>query len=541
MAILEQLKASRAVLKFDAIAAALNLPSAAEQAALERRLQAMVRDGQLLINRRGGYAVVAKLDLVRGVVIGHPDGYGFLRPERGGDDLYLAPKQMRVALHGDEVLASISGIDRRGRGEAVVVEVLKRANLRVLGRYIDKGRIGFVAADNRKLNQDVYVAEGLSQGAADGELVLVEITEQPTSRSQLAGRVIERLGLKLSPDRLIDVAIAAYGLPPQFPEVVIKAAKRIPEVVRERDMQGRFDLRDTELITIDGEDARDFDDAVYAEPKRGGGWRLLVAIADVSAYVAINDVLDLDARERSTSVYFPKRVVPMLPERLSNGICSLNPAVERLCMVCEMSVSVDGKVTRSRFFSSVMRSHARLTYSRVWALLNKDAQPSSDEKGWLLPRLNALYAMFQAMVKARSERGALEFESKEVKFQIGDDGAISAIEPTTRNAAHRIIEECMIAANVEAAKFLGKHKMPAPYRVHAPPAPTKLHEVQEFLRELGLKLKLDAGGGITPKDFALLLERVRARPDARLIETMLLRAQALAVYQTDNLGILASR
>lgn len=536
LAILEFLRAARAVLKFDDIADGLKLNDTADRFALDKRLNAMVRDGQLLLNRRNGYALVAKLDLIRGVVIGHPDGFGFLRPEKGGDDLFLAPKQMRVVLHGDEVLASISGIDRRGRPEGVIVEVLKRANTRLLGRYVAKGRIGFVVPDNRKINQDVFIAEGLSLSAADGEMVLVEITEQPNSRAQVAGRIIEKLGASLQPDQLIDVAIAAYGLPAQFPDAVVAASLQIPETVREGDIKGRFDLRDTELITIDGEDARDFDDAVFAEAKRGGGWRLVVAIADVSAYVAANDLLDLEARERSTSVYFPKRVLPMLPERLSNGICSLNPSVERLCMVCDMSISLEGKVTRSRFYPAVMRSHARLTYSRVWALLNKDAQPSTEEKGWLMPRLNALYAMFQAMLKARDDRGALDFEGREVKFLLGADGAIETIEPTVRNAAHRIIEECMIAANVEAAKFLAKNKMPVPYRVHAPPPGMKLLDVQEFLRELGLKLKTDTEGGITPKDFSMLLARVRERPDARLIEAVLLRAQSLAVYQTKNLG-----
>ena len=536
LAILEFLRAARAVLKFDDIADGLNLSEANDRFALDKRLNAMVRDGQLLLNRRSGYAVVAKLDLTRGIVIGHPDGFGFLRPDKGGDDLFLAPKQMRLALHGDEVLASISGLDRRGRAEGVIVEVLQRAHTRLLGRYMAKGRIGFVAPDNRKINQDVFIAEGLSMDASDGEMVLVEITEQPTSRSQVAGRVIEKLGATLKPDQLIDVAITAYGLSPEFPEEVIEASLKIPETVSEADLHGRFDLRDTELITIDGEDARDFDDAVFAEAKRGGGWRLVVAIADVSAYVAANDILDLEARARSTSVYFPKRVLPMLPERLSNGICSLNPSVERLCMVCDMSVSLEGKVTRSRFYAAAMRSHARLTYNRVWALLNKDAQPASDEKGWLMPRLNALYAMFQAMSKARDERGALDFEGREVKFLLGADGAIETIEPTTRNAAHQIIEECMIAANVEAAKFLAKHKMPVPYRVHAPPPAMKLLDVTEFLRELGLKLKIDSEGGITPKDFSDLLDRVHERPDGRLIEAVLLRAQSLAVYQTKNLG-----
>lgn len=534
--ILEFLRSASEVLKFDAIAAGLKLSDSTDQFALDKRLNAMVRDGQLLLNRRGGYAVVAKLDLVRGSVIGHPDGFGFLRPDRGGDDLFLAPKQMRMALHGDEVLASISGIDRRGRPEGVIVEVLKRAHTRLLGRYSDKGRIGFVTPDNRKINQDIFIAEGLNGDAQDGEMVLVEITEQPTSRARLAGRVLERLGASLQPDQLIDVAIAAYSLPAQFPDSVIEASQKIPEVVSEADLNGRFDLRDTELVTIDGEDARDFDDAVYAEAKRGGGWRLVVAIADVSAYVAANDTLDLEARSRSTSVYFPKRVLPMLPERLSNGICSLNPSVERLCMVCDMSISLEGKVTRSRFYPAVMRSYARLTYNRVWALLNKDAQPSMDEKGWLMPRLNALYALFQAMLKAREDRGALDFEGREVKFVLGQNGAIETIEPTVRNAAHRIIEECMIAANVEAAKFLAKHKMATPFRVHAPPPSTKITDVIEFLRELGLTLKQDNEGVISPKDFSDLLERVRTRPDGRLIEAVLLRAQSLAVYQTKNLG-----
>ncbi len=532
-ALLEFLSAQGEPMDVEAIARALRLTAPDRFEALSRRLAAMVRDGQLLVNRRGGYAPAARLDLIPGVVIANADGFGFLRPDGGGDDLFLPPRQMRDVLHGDRVLVALAGVDARGRREGAVVEVLERRTTRLVGRYAERDGIGLVLPDDRRVHQDIVIAPAERGGARSGQIVVCEITAQPERGRPPFGRVLTVLGDALTPSLVVEMAIHGHGLPHEWPQEALEEASRVPLQVPAADAEGRVDLRGVPLVTIDGETAKDFDDAVWCEPNKTG-FRLIVAIADVSHYVRPGTSLDDEAAKRATSVYFPGFVVPMLPETLSNGICSLNPKVDRLCFVCDMQVDHDGMVQSSRFYEAVMRSHARLTYTQVWAAIGEGDAAAIGQVGSLMPQLERLHQLYRLLAKQRSARGAIEFDSQEIEFRLGPAGEVVQAEPTQRNDAHRLIEECMIAANVEAAKFLLRKALPTPYRVHDRPPQSKYDELLEFLKEFGLKLP--AWEKVVPRDFTALLKKVRKRPDAALLETVLLRSQALAVYQPDNIG-----
>ncbi|PRH83668.1 ribonuclease R [Arenimonas caeni] len=504
---------------------------------LSRRLAAMVRDGQLLLNRRGGYAVARKLDLVAGTVIANPDGFGFLKCDDGGEDLFLPPGELRKALHGDRVLASITGVDRRGRREGAIVEVLEHRLTRLTGRYGERARIGIVVPDDRRVLTEVLIPAGENNGAREGQLVVVEITEPPQDGRPPVGRILLVLGDRLTPSLVVQAAIHGHDLPHEFPREALAEAAEVALEVPAAEARRRVDLRKLPLVTIDGEDAKDFDDAVWCEPN-AEGFRLVVAIADVSHYVRPGTSLDDEATKRATSVYFPGFVVPMLPETLSNGICSLMPKVERLCFACDMQVDFEGNVTRSEFYEAVMRSHARLTYTQVWKAVGEaDTEAGAEaiaQVGSLLPQVQRLHQLYQVLARARSRRGAIEFESSEVRFVLDNSGEVVQAGMLERNDAHKLIEECMIAANVEAAKFVSGKQVPAPYRVHPRPPEAKYADLLEYLSEFGLSLP--AWGRVEPRDFTRLLKKVRERPDAALLETVLLRSQSLAVYQTDNHG-----
>jgi len=531
--ILETLTQHGAPAAFDEAASLLGLSGEQDLQALERRLGAMVRDGQLLRNRREAFCLVNKRDLVAGRVIGHPDGFGFVKPDDGGDDLYLYPKEMRALFHGDRIVARVTGKDRRGRLEGAVVEILERSTTSVVGRLYSESGVGFVVPDNKRLTHDVIIPSDRLGGAEQGQIVVAEITDQPTKRTQPIGRVAEVLGEHMAAGMETDISIRAHDLPVHWPPEVEQAISAFGEDVPEAAKAGRTDLRALPLVTIDGADARDFDDAVYCE-RKPKGWKLLVCIADVSAYVTPDSALDKEGFERGNSVYFPDRVIPMLPEVLSNGLCSLNPKVDRLCMACELYVSREGKVTRTRFFEAVMRSHARLTYEQVATLLDDSDGALSEQYAEVLPHLHELYAMYQALLEARAARGAIDFDTVETKFVIDDAGRIASIEPTVRNDAHRIIEECMLAANVAAARLFQRKKMPALYRIHETPKEEKLSDLREFLAELGLNLP--GGNKPTAKDYGTLLDAVRGRPDFHLIQTVLLRSMQQAMYSSDNVG-----
>ncbi len=496
-----------------------------------RRLRAMERDGELIQNRRGDLCVVEKLDLIKGRIEGHPDGFGFLVPDDGSDSIFLSPREMQKAMHGDRVMGRETGVDRRGRREGKIVEILERTTTHVVGRLLVEHGILMVAPENRRINQDILIPPGNEGGASAGEVVNVELIGQFARYSKPVGRVVEILGNYTDPGMEIEIALRKHALPWQFPAEVVTEAGALPTRVRKSDHDGREDIRHLPLVTIDGETARDFDDAVWCEPN-ANGYRLIVAIADVSHYVTPGSPLDKEAFNRGNSVYFPRRVIPMLPEELSNGLCSLNPRVERLCMVCDMQIGKLGAINSYRFYPAVMFSHARLTYTQVWDWLQHPEQ--AEEHASLLPQLNHLHELFQVLLKARERRGAIDFESTETQMVFNDERKIERIVPVTRNDAHRLIEECMLAANVCASAFLKKHRHPTLYRVHEGPTPEKLAALREFLSEFGFGL----AGGETPqaKDYARLLQQIRNRPDAHLLQTVMLRSLQQAVYSPDNAG-----
>ncbi|TLX55071.1 ribonuclease R [Stutzerimonas nosocomialis] len=512
--------------------------------ALRRRLRAMERDGQLIYTRRGTYAPVDKLDLVCGRVSGHRDGFGFLVPDDGSDDLFLSPAQMRLVFDGDRCLARVSGLDRRGRREGAIVEVISRAHETIVGRYQEESGIGFVQADNPKIQQEVLVTPGRALNARPGQFVEIKITHWPTPRFQPQGDVVEVIGNYMAPGMEIDVALRSFDIPHVWPEAVLQEAARLKPEVEEKDKQRRVDLRHLPFVTIDGEDARDFDDAVYCEKPRGwklfsGGYRLFVAIADVSHYVRVGSALDEEAKNRGNSVYFPERVVPMLPEELSNGLCSLNPHVDRLAMVCEITLSKSGKMTDYQFYEAVIHSHARLTYNKVSCMLEQprsaEGKQLRSEYEGVLPNLKQLYDLYKILLKARHARGAIDFETQETRIVFGTGRKIAEIRPTQRNDAHKLIEECMLCANVATAEFMRKHEIPALFRVHDGPPPERLEKLRAFLAELGLTLHRGKEGP-TPKDYQALLEAIRERPDHHLIQTVMLRSLSQAVYSVENNG-----
>jgi len=517
---------------FKEIAAALSIEEEQVEA-LSRRIKAMARDAQLVRNRKGGYCVVNKQDLIPGRVIGHPDGFGFLKPDESGDDLFLGPREMRKAWHGDHVVAQVSGMDRRGRREGVIIEVVERAYTSLVGRLHIEHGVATLMPDNKRIAHQVLIEPDQLGGANDGQMVVAEIVEHPSEWRQPIARITEVLGDHMAPGMETDVAIRAHNIPVDWPEEVLEQIKAFGEDVPEEAKEGRKDLRKMPFVTIDGADSRDFDDAVCctSTPK---GWKLLVAIADVSAYVKPGTPLDLEAYNRATSVYFPDRVVPMLPEVLSNGLCSINPHVDRLCMVCEMYFDHSGKMYRSRFFEGLMNSHARLTYDQVGAMLLDGDAELCEQFADVLPDLHELYGLYKVLHAARAERGAIDFDTVETKFRFDDNGKVAEVLPVVRHDAHKIIEECMLAANVAAAKFLLRKKIPALYRVHERPSAEKLSDLGEFLKDLGLSL----GGGSEPtaKDYAELLEKVKERPDFHVIQTVLLRSMMQAVYTNDNVG-----
>ena len=533
-AILALLESAGEMLSEARIADALEITDEYEINALRKRLGAMVRDGQLLQGRRGDYAPAQKLDLIPGVVIANVEGYGFLRPDEGGDDLYISPQQMRTVMHGDRVLASVVGVDRRGRRQGAIVEVLQRRSPRLVGRVVIDNGVTLVTPDDRRLHQDIMITPGETQGAKSGQIVVAEITDPPTAKRGPLGAIRSVLGERLQPSLLVEMAIASFGLPNEWPADVLRDAAQVEAQVTAAEREGRVDLRKLPLVTIDGADARDFDDAVYAEPRRGGGFRLIVAIADVSHYVKIGGALDREAYQRSTSTYFPGFVVPMLPETLSNGICSLNPKVERLCMVCDMQVEADGEVSKAKFYDAVMLSHARLTYDKVWQVVGLNDADARQEVSDVLPQLENLHALYKAMSAQRKRRGAIDFETPEVKFRLDQTGEVESMGASQRNDAHKLIEECMIAANVQAALYLEKKKIPALFRAHEPPPAEKYEDLQQFLREF--KLRMPPVDEVTPGDFADVLRMVHDRPERELIQSVLLRSQSMAAYQPENRG-----
>lgn len=510
--------------------------------ALRRRLNAMVRDGQLRRNRRGQYGVLDRMNLITGRVQGHRDGFGFVVVEEG-EDLFISPYQMRHVLDGDKVLVSADGYNRFGKREARIVEVLEHGITQIVGRYINESGVHLIEPANRRLAQEVLITDMNGLQPATGDHVRGVITQYPSPKGhRLQVRLEEIIATPDAPGMEVEVALRSYEIPFVWPEEVLEAAEKLPQEVGEEDIVGRVDLRDLPFVTIDGEDARDFDDAIYVAPRNRGGWRLVVAIADVSHYVPPGSVLDQEAERRGTSVYFPNRVVPMLPTALSNGICSLNPNVDRLTLYCDMQISRNGRITGFRFGEGVIRSHGRLTYEQVGALLEA---PDSEHAQWMQEHISAdiiqmlhhYHALYEKLKERRDERGAMDFDTTETQILYDDEEKIEAIVPLERNVSHRMIEEAMLAANICAAKLVGMAQLPALYRNHEPPKPDKLESLRSYIGPLGLSLDWnEKQGDVKPAVFLALVERIKQRDDKLLIQVMMLRTMTQAYYGPHNKG-----
>lgn len=500
---------------------------------IQRRLRAMERQGQVQFTKQKKYALQNREELIRGRIIGHRDGFGFLRPEDKSGDLYISAGQMNMYLHDDFVEARESGTDRRGRKEAFINQVVEPRSEPIVGRFFVESGIAVVIPDDSRLQHEIVILPEATKGARMGQIVVVEITQRPRRRVNPVGKIIEVLGDHMAPGMEIEMALRTFDIPHVWPSAVESYVKRFTEEVPEEAKEGRIDLRQLPLVTIDGEDARDFDDAVFCEPLEEGGWQLWVAIADVSSYVKLGTALDTEAQNRGNSVYFPEQVIPMLPEVLSNGLCSLNPQIDRLCLVCEMTITEQGKLDSYQFYEAVMNSHARFTYNKVWQILDgdKELHQRYEEQ---VPHLRNLHNLYRALKRTRAQRGAIEFETQESKFVFNAQRKIENVVPVIRNDAHKMIEECMIMANVSAAKFLEEHEMPALYRVHDKPDADRLTTFTSYLSEIGIPHRITEDA--TPSDFTDVVNKTKTRADQELIQTMLLRSMKQAVYDCDNVG-----
>ncbi|GAA0822610.1 ribonuclease R [Colwellia asteriadis] len=525
---------------FKALAKTLKYDEDYQLIGLKRRLRAMENSGQLVFNKFKQYAIPAKSSLLTGKVIGHRDGFGFFSPDdssitdKRGKDFYISSHEMQRVFHGDIVEAIlVDRVDRKGRKEVKIIDVIEPRKAPFVGRFYVDHHVCTVIPEDTKIKQEITIDPEAKMGARHGQMVVVELLQRPTKRSHAIGKVVEVLGDHLAPGMEIEIALRAHDLPHQFSHTITEELASIADEVEESAKLPRRDLRELPLVTIDGEDARDFDDAVYCRPEGDGSWRLWVAIADVSYYVRHGSALDDEAISRGNSVYFPSQVIPMLPEKLSNGLCSLNPHVDRLCMVCEMTVSANGALTTSEFYPAVMQSHARFTYTKVAAILTGDDALRSEYAAQVAD-LENLEKMYLALSDARSKRGAIAFETEESIFLFNEDKKIDSVVPLIRNDAHKIIEECMILANVATAQFIEQHNKPGLFRVHDKPSEDKYKNFVTYLNELGLSLP--AKESPEPRDYGDILAKVAGRPDQELIQTMLLRSMRQAVYQSDNLG-----
>jgi len=509
---------------------------AGERAGFDGDVAELERAGRIVRNRAGLLLVAARANLVCGQVQGHRDGYGFLLRDDGGDDLVLPEHEMSKVLHGDRVLARVAGVDRRGRHEGEIVEVIEHRTNRLVGRFLNERGVAVVVPEDQRIAHDILVPPGAALHAEPGQVVVVEIVQQPQRHLQPVGRVLEVLGAIDDPGMEIEIAVRKFAVPHEFAGGALEEAQRLPQGVRPQDLSQRVDLRDLPLVTIDGEDARDFDDAVYCEPmdRRRRKWRLIVAIADVAHYVTPGSALDAEAQRRSTSVYFPRRVIPMLPEQLSNGLCSLNPAVDRLVMVADMVIAADGAIAAYQFYPAVIHSHARLTYDEVWDALSLPGGEAARRLAPLLQHLKDLHAVYEVLARARVDRGALDLETTETRIVCDARGRIEKILPRSRNDAHRLIEECMLAANVCSADMLERHRHPALYRIHEGPTVERLGNVRTLLKSLGLHL--EGEDDPTSAHYAQLLRKIAGRPDRQLLQTVLLRSMQQAVYSPHNAG-----
>ncbi len=531
--ILNWLEAQGKLLTFAQIARAFGMDKA-EGEKLQFRLKAMLGAGQLMCNRQGRFGVARKMDLEAGFVVAHQEGYGFFSPENGEADGFIPPKYMAELMHGDKILARVKDVDERGRKDYAPVEILERAQKRIVGKLTVQQGVWSLIPDNRRLTHRLIIPAGALGGGKAGQVVIGEITAYPSRYQQPIGKVVAVLGEAMAAGMEVDIAIENHNIPAKFPEAVRTQCETIPDALRDSDYEGRLDLRHLPFVTIDGITARDFDDAVYAE-KRGENYRLYVAIADVAHYVQPDSPLDIEAYNRGTSVYFPDRVIPMLPEKLSNGLCSLNPDVDRLAMVCEITLAADGSIKRSAFHDAVIHSHARLTYETVEEILFRDNTLLHESFAALKRPLDNLQAVYRILRAARLSRSVIDFHASEPEFIYDSEGKIETIKARDRLESHRLIEECMIVANICAAKYIGRHKLPALYRVHDHPSAERLGKLIDFLGKRGIKWQGSLDNA-TPEQFSALLAQCSDRPDFAQIEIMVLRSMSQAIYIPENRG-----
>ncbi|GEA12780.1 ribonuclease R [Alteromonas sp. KUL49] len=531
--LMQVLKEAGTPLSFLDVCHVVNADDEESRIGIQRRLRAMEREGQVQFTKQKKYILQNQDELIRGRLIGHRDGYGFLRPDDKSGDLFISAGQMALFMHDDYVEARESGTDRRGRKEGYVTQVLQARSEPIVGRYYTEQGFGVVIPDDARLQHEIVIPPEHTNGARMGQVVVIEITQRARRKMNPVGKIVEVLGEHMAPGMEIEMALRTFDIPHQWPKGVTKQIESLTESVPDEAKEGRIDLRQLPLVTIDGEDARDFDDAVFCEPLDEGGWQLWVAIADVSHYVRTGTALDDEAQQRGNSVYFPEQVIPMLPEVLSNGLCSLNPEVDRLCMVCEMTIDAQGKLDQYQFYEAVMNSHARLTYTKVWQILQGDKDMHQRYEAHV-PHLRHLHDLYRTLKKARQQRGAIEFETQESKFVFNAQRKIENIVPLVRNDAHKLIEECMILANVSAALTLEAHEAPALYRVHDKPDADRLTAFTSYLSEIGVPHRIVEDA--TPADFTDVVIKTRGRPDEELIQTMLLRSMKQAIYDGDNVG-----
>ena len=530
--ILECMEKEGEPMGFKRLTEILEIEENAEREALQHRLKAMVRDGQLMVDRRNIYAIASKMELITGKISAHPDGYGFLVTAKGEEDVFLSERQMRRVFHGDIAQVRVGGKDRRGRLQGDIVEVVERHTEQLVGRIFHDGDLCFVEPLNNRINTDILLPGAKAREQPEGQIVVVNVLQQPTGKGHVTAEITEVLGSQLTPDMEVGIALRNHDIPVDWPEEVLALVADMPDKVLDKDLVGRQDLRELPFVTIDGEDARDFDDAVYCQARSRGGWQLRVAIADVGHYVEVGSSLDQAAHARGTSVYFPQYVVPMLPEKLSNGLCSLNPYVDRLVIVCDMLISAAGRVSSYKFYEAVICSSARLTYTEVARLINSPNEPF--QKPELVADVLELQNLYEVLVDMRKQRGALEFESTELQFLFDDKGSVSSIQPRSRNIAHRIIEECMLCANVSAARFIVKHGKPGLFRVHEPPTAEKADQLRGFLSRFDVSL--EEGDRPTTHDYQEVISQLREKKNSHVLQMALLRSMNQAVYQPENKG-----
>lgn len=519
-------------LNFDQICAAFNLTKQWQADALESRLKVMLGTQVVYLSPRETFALTDKNAVIKGHVVGHGEGYGYVMPDSGGEPIFLEVNAMQNIMHGDYISVRVTGLDYKGRRQGEFVELLTRKVDKIIGKLVlEQGAMIFVP-ENRRISHHFGITPEHANGAKIGQIVLIKMLTPPSKEALATGSVLEILGDEMNAGLEIKIALFNHNIPHEWPQTVLDEVAAIPDTVSEQDKLNKRDVRDLPLVTIDGITARDFDDAVFAE-QVGTGFRLYVAIADVAHYVRLGTPLDDEAVNRATSVYFPNKVIPMLPEKLSNGLCSLNPDVDRLCMLCVMDIDASGAITHAEFYNAVMRSHARFTYETVAQILEGDGLLRKNYAK-LVPHLDTLYALFKVLKIARDQRGSINFETRETEVEYDAEGHIESIKPSSRTEAHMVIEECMIAANVATAMFLTHYKVPALYRVHPKPPEERLNKLREFLKEFNLGLN----GGLSPtsKDYADTLQAASEKEAFEMIQTVMLRSLSQAIYHPDNEG-----